>query len=88
VDIAAEVGKHPFDVLCDLLIEEDARVLVFGALGEPEDELTERATFASIKDLMYLSAPTQFFWVSAGPHIFSTAAIPSSSAAMFAKKTC
>lgn len=43
-------GKHPFDAMCDILIEEEGRVLVFSALGEPEDNFTERSIFAAISD--------------------------------------
>ena len=50
VDIAEERGEHPFDVMCDLLIEEDGRVLVFESLSEPDDAFTERYTFPAIQD--------------------------------------
>ncbi len=49
-DIAAEQGKHPFDVMCDLLIEEDGRVLAFESLSEPDDAFTEKYTFPALKD--------------------------------------
>ena len=49
-DIAAEQGRHPFDVMCDLLIEEDARVLVFESMSEPDDAFTEKYTYPAIKD--------------------------------------
>lgn len=49
VDIAREQKKHPFDAACDLLIEENAQVLVFESMAEPEDAFTERSTFAAIK---------------------------------------
>ncbi|HOO56195.1 MAG TPA: amidohydrolase family protein, partial [bacterium] len=42
-------GKEPFDCICDLLLEEDGRVLVFSAIGEPEDSLSERSLFAALK---------------------------------------
>lgn len=49
-DIAAEQGKHPFDVMCDLLIEEDGRVLVFESMAEPDDYFTEKYTFPALQD--------------------------------------
>lgn len=50
VDIAEERGRHPFEVMCDLLIEEDGKVLVFESLSEPDDAFTERYTFPAIQD--------------------------------------
>lgn len=50
VDIAEERGEHPFDVMCDLLIEEDGAVLVFESISEPDDAFTERYTFPAIQD--------------------------------------
>lgn len=48
----AEIGrlrnKHPFEAMCDLLVEEEVRILVFSALGEPEDSFTERSIFAGV----------------------------------------
>jgi N-acyl-D-aspartate/D-glutamate deacylase len=49
-DIAAERGMHPFDVMCDLLIEEDGQVLVFESMSEPDDAFTERYTFPALQD--------------------------------------
>ncbi len=49
-DIAEEQGKHPFDVMCDLLIEEDGQVLVFESMSEPDDAFTERYTFPALQD--------------------------------------
>jgi N-acyl-D-amino-acid deacylase len=49
-EIAEEQGKHPFDVMCDLLLEEDGRVLVFESMGEPDDAFTERYTFPALQD--------------------------------------
>jgi N-acyl-D-amino-acid deacylase len=48
-EIAELWKKEPFDCLCDLLLEEDGKVLVFISLGEPEDSLTERSMYAAIK---------------------------------------
>jgi len=50
VDIAREHHKHPFDMACDLLLEEHGQVLVFESMAEPEDPLTERSIFAPIRD--------------------------------------
>jgi N-acyl-D-aspartate/D-glutamate deacylase len=36
--------------MCDLLLEEGGRVLVFWSLGEPDDPLTERYTFPALRD--------------------------------------
>ncbi len=50
IDIAEEQGKHPFDVMCDLLIEEDGKVLAFESMSEPDDAFSERYTFPAIQD--------------------------------------
>jgi N-acyl-D-amino-acid deacylase len=50
VDIAGETGRHPFDAMCDLLLEEDGRVLVFESLSEPDDVFTEAYTLPAIRD--------------------------------------
>ncbi|ABW67704.1 N-acyl-D-amino-acid deacylase family protein [Desulfosudis oleivorans] len=49
-EIAAEQGKHPFDVMCDLLLEEDGQVLAFETMSDPDDLFTERYTFPGLKD--------------------------------------
>ena len=49
-EIAAERGKHPFDVMCELLLEENGQVLVFESLGEPDDPFTEQYTLPAITD--------------------------------------
>ncbi|MHB8896115.1 MAG: N-acyl-D-amino-acid deacylase family protein [Candidatus Geothermincolia bacterium] len=49
-EIAEQQGKHPFDVMCDTLIEEDGRVLVFESMGEPDDWFTEKYTFPALRD--------------------------------------
>ena len=49
-EVAEEQGKHPFDVMCDLLIEEEGRVLVFESLSEPDDLFTEKYTFPALQD--------------------------------------
>lgn len=43
VDIAAERGQHPFDVMCDLLIEEQGRVLIYETGTHPGDDFVELA---------------------------------------------
>jgi N-acyl-D-aspartate/D-glutamate deacylase len=48
--IAKELKMHPFDFICDLLLEEDGRVLIFESIAEPDDNFTERAMFGPIKD--------------------------------------
>ena len=50
VDVARERKKHPFDMACDLLLEEGGQVLVFESMAEPEDPLTERTIYAPIRD--------------------------------------
>ncbi len=47
--IAKERGRHPFDAACDLLVEEDGKVLIFESIARPEDNFTETSTFAGIK---------------------------------------
>ncbi len=49
-DIAEQQGKHPFDVMCDTLVEEDGRVLVFESMAEPDDWFTEKYTFPALTD--------------------------------------
>jgi N-acyl-D-aspartate/D-glutamate deacylase len=49
-EIAEEQGKHPFDVLCDLILEEDGKALAFWSLSEPDDAFTERYIFPALKD--------------------------------------
>lgn len=73
-------GKHPFDAMCDLLIEEEARVLVFSALGAPDDNFTEQSIFAAVKHpevaistdtiLMGFGKPSHLFH-GAYPRLFS-----------------
>lgn len=49
-EIAQEQGRHPFEIMCDLLIEEEGRVLVFESLSEPDDVFTEQYTFPALQD--------------------------------------
>lgn len=48
-EIGEERRKHPFDVMCDLLLEEEGRVLVFESMSEPDDIFTETYTFPAIR---------------------------------------
>lgn len=43
MDIGKETGRHPFDVACDLLLEEEGRVLVFETATYPGDPLIEQS---------------------------------------------
>lgn len=49
LQIARERGVHPFDAICDLLLEEDGHVLVFESMAQPGDAFTERSTYAGMK---------------------------------------
>jgi len=79
-DIAAEQGKHPFDAICDLLVDEEGRILVFSSLGEPEDRFTEQSIFAALSSpdvsistdtiLMGFGKPSHLFY-GAYPKFFS-----------------
>lgn len=50
VQIGEQQGKHPFDAMCDLMLEEEGRVLVFESLSEPDDLFTEKYTFPALQD--------------------------------------
>jgi N-acyl-D-amino-acid deacylase len=70
-----EIGRirncHPFDAMMDLLVEEEARVLIFSALGEPDDTFTEQSVYAGMADpeapistdsiLMGIGTPSNLF---------------------------
>ena len=45
-EIGQEQGKHPFDSLCDLLMEEDGRVMVFHTPTTPDDPAIFRSMWA------------------------------------------
>ncbi len=49
-----EIGKmwkmHPIDAACELLIQEEGRVLVFETLTRPGDDFVERSLYASMAD--------------------------------------
>ncbi len=72
VDIARERNTHPFDTACDLLLEEDRRILVFQSMAEPEDAFTERSMYAALKHpevsiatdaiLMGIGRPSHLFY--------------------------
>ena len=49
VDIAREQHKHPFDAMCDLLLEENGKVLSYMSMAEPDDRLTEQFTISPIQ---------------------------------------
>jgi len=49
-EIAKERNMHPFDVMCDLLLEENGQVLAFETMSDPDDLFTERYTFPAIRD--------------------------------------
>ena len=64
-------GKHPFDAMCDLLVEEEARILVFSALGEPEDSFTERSIFAGVSHPdVAISTDTILMGIGLPSHLF------------------
>ena len=79
-DLAKDAGKHPFDFICDLLIEEEGRVLVFSSAGRPEDNFTEQSIFAALAHpdvqistdtiLMGFGKPSHLFY-GAFPKFFS-----------------
>jgi N-acyl-D-amino-acid deacylase len=48
--IAEERRCHPFDAACDLIVEEDGRVLVFETPTFPGDEFVEMSVEASLLD--------------------------------------
>jgi len=45
-EIAREQKKHPFDALCDLLVEEEGRVMVFHSPTRPDDPAVFRSLWA------------------------------------------
>ncbi len=49
-EISKDLKKDPIDVCCDMLLEENGRVLVFESMAPPGDRLTERSMFFSLKD--------------------------------------
>lgn len=71
-EIARERGVHPFDAVCDLLLEENGHVLVFESMAEPDDAFTERSMFAGFTHpdvmistdaiLMGAGMPSQLFY--------------------------
>ncbi|MBF0102805.1 MAG: amidohydrolase family protein [Desulfobacterales bacterium] len=50
VQIGKERNQHPFDAICDLLLEEEGRVLVFETPTYPGDEFVERSVYGAIQD--------------------------------------
>lgn len=47
-EIARETKKHAFDVMCDLLIEEGGRVMVFHTPTYPDDPLVARSMYYAL----------------------------------------
>lgn len=71
VDIARERGVHPFDLACDLLLEEEGHVLVFASMGEPEDRFTERSTLAPLAHPeVAISTDTILMGIGKPSHLF------------------
>ncbi len=50
VEIGKEQGKHPFDAVCDLLLEEDGRVLIFETATRPGDPFIELSLKGTLID--------------------------------------
>lgn len=50
VQIGKERGVHPFDAICDLLLEEDAKVLIFITMTDPADPFMELSLKGSLID--------------------------------------
>lgn len=50
VQIGKARSQHPFDAICDILLEEEGHVLVFETPTWPGDEFVERSVYASIAD--------------------------------------
>lgn len=70
-EIANERGIHPFDLACDLMVEEEGRVLVFSSLGEPEDSFTEQSLFAALKSPdVSISTDTILMGIGKPSHLF------------------
>ncbi len=70
--IGKAMGKHPFDAVCDMLLEEDGNVLVYETPTWPGDEFAERSVYASVSDpnvsvvtdtlLLGLGKPSHLFY--------------------------
>jgi len=45
-EIGKKIGKHPFDVICDLLIEEKGQVMVFHTPTKPDDPFSFRSMWS------------------------------------------
>ncbi len=50
VEIGKEQGKHPFDAVCDLLLDEDGRVLIFETATYPGDAFIELSLKGTLVD--------------------------------------
>lgn len=49
VDIADQRGQHPIEAACDLLLQEQGKVLVFLSLDRPEDLFTVRTQYPALR---------------------------------------
>ena len=47
-ELGSQMKKHPFDTMCDLLIEEEGRVMVFHTPTVPDDPLVARSMFYAL----------------------------------------
>ena len=63
--------KHPFDVACDLLLEENGQVLVFETFTRPGDDFLERSLYAAMRN-PYVSIVTDTILLGYGrpAHLF------------------
>ncbi len=50
VEIGEMQGKHPFDAACDLLLEEDGKVLIFETATYPGDPMIELSLLGTLLD--------------------------------------
>ncbi len=50
LEVGESRGVHPFDAMCDLLLEEDGRVLIFETATYPGDPLVERSLLGTLLD--------------------------------------
>ncbi len=49
-ELGRHTGKHPFEAACDLLLEENGRVLVFETFTRPGDPFLERSLRATMQN--------------------------------------
>ncbi len=48
--LGRKTGKHPFEAACDLLLEEQGRVLAFETFTRPDDPFVERSLRVTMRD--------------------------------------